>query len=163
MRYNVRRLGLKIEDNAMVFVEQIADRAKARLVTISPDAAALDAAALFRDGAEMILACRPDGRLVGILTKSDLMRSFVSSGKLDPTISIASIMQREIVSCELDDTLEHVWQTLRLNSFRHLPVEDRNGNAVGILNARDILGGLLEATESEEEVLKQYVMGVGYR
>lgn len=147
----------------MVFVEQIADRAKARLVKISPDAAALDAAALFRDGAEMILACRPDGRLVGILTKSDLMRSFVNSGKLDPTISIAAIMQREIVSCELDDTLEHVWQTLRLNSFRHLPVEDRNGNAVGILNARDILGGLLEATESEEEVLKQYVMGVGYR
>ncbi len=91
------------------------------------------------------------------------MRSFVNSGKLDPTISIAAIMQREIVSCELDDTLEHVWQTLRLNSFRHLPVEDRNGNAVGILNARDILGGLLESTESEEEVLKQYVMGVGYR
>ncbi len=147
----------------MVFVEQIADRAKARLVKISPDAAALDAAALFRDGAEMILACRPNGRLVGILTKSDLMRSFVNSGKLDPTISIAAIMQREIVSCELDDTLAHVWQTLRLNSFRHLPVEDRNGNAVGILNARDILGGLLEATESEEEVLKQYVMGVGYR
>lgn len=147
----------------MVFVEQIADKARARLVKILPGAPALDAAALFHGGAEMILACREDGRLSGVVTKSDLMRSFVISGKLDKTISIASIMQREIVSCELENTLEQVWQTLRQNSFRHLPVEDREGNAVGILNACDILGGLLAASESEEELLKEYVMGVGYR
>ena len=147
----------------MGFVEQIIDRAKARLVTISPDAPALEAAALFRDGAEMVLACRSDGRLAGIVTKSDLMRSFVKSGVLDRTIPIGSIMQKEIVSCELEDSLEHVWQLLSCHSFRHLPVEDRNGCAVGVLNARDILSGLLQETESEEQLLKQYVMGVGYR
>ncbi|MEB2848069.1 CBS domain-containing protein [Endobacterium cereale] len=147
----------------MVFVEQIADKARARLVKILPDAPALEAATLFHDGAEMILACREDGRLSGVVTKSDLMRSFVSSGKLDCTISIASIMQKEIVVCELQDTLKHVWQTLRQNSFRHLPVEDRSGNAIGILSACDILGGLLDASESEEEFLKEYVMGIGYR
>lgn len=147
----------------MAFVKQIIDKAKARLIKISPDAPALDAAALFRDGAEMILACREDERLAGIVTKSDLMRSFVKLGKLDPAISIASVMQKEIVSCSLEDTLEKVWRTLSQNSFRHLPVEDREGRAVGVLNARDVLGGLLKETESEEELLREYVMGIGYR
>lgn len=147
----------------MVLVEQILDRAKARLVKISPDAPVLDAATLFRDGAEMVLACRESGRLAGIITKSDLMRSFVQSGRLDLAVPVASVMQKEIVSCEPADKLEQVWQVLGQNSFRHLPVEDQNGCAIGVVNARDILGGLLREAESEEELLKEYVMGVGYR
>ncbi|AUC13481.1 CBS domain-containing protein [Agrobacterium pusense] len=147
----------------MVLVEQILGRAKARLVKISPDAPVLDAATLFRDGAEMVLACRESGRLAGIITKSDLMRSFVQSCRLDLAVPVASVMQKEIVSCEPADKLEQVWQVLSQNSFRHLPVEDQNGCAIGVVNARDILGGLLREAESEEELLKEYVMGVGYR
>jgi CBS domain-containing protein len=147
----------------MVFVEQILDRARARLVKIYLDSVALDAAALFQDGAEMVLVCSEDNRLVGIITKSDLLRSFVQSGRPNTAVPIASVMQTEIFSCDPTDKLEHVWRVLSENSFKHLPVEDHNGCPIGVLNARDILGGLLQEAESQEELLKEYVMGVGYR
>jgi CBS domain-containing protein len=72
-------------------------------------------------------------------------------------------MQTIVVSCTLADSLETVWHMLSTRGFRHLPVLDTDGRTLGVLNARDILGGLLIETESEEEILKQYVMGIGYR
>ncbi len=146
----------------MAFIRQLATTAKSRLVKISPDAPLLNAAALFKHGAEMIVVCRADRKLVGLLTKSDVLRVFVSLGMLDRSTTVSTAMQTNIVSCRLTDTLETVWQTLRKHDFRHLPVLDKEGRAVGVLNARDILAGILSETENEEEIFKQYVTGFGY-
>jgi CBS domain-containing protein len=123
----------------------------------------VNAAALFKNGAELIVVCRTDRKLVGIVTKSDLLRVFVEHGLLDRTIPVCTAMQTNVVSCTLADSLETVWNMLSKRGFRHLPVLDTDGRTLGVLNARDILGGLLIETESEEEILKQYVMGIGYR
>ncbi len=147
----------------MAFVRQLTTTAKSRLVKISPDAPLLNAATLFKHGAEMIVVCRADRKLIGVLTKSDVLRVFVSMGMLDRSTTVSSAMQANIVSCRLTDTLETVWQILSKRGFRHLPVLDREGRAVGVVNARDILGGILSESENEEEILKQYVTGIGYR
>ena len=44
-----------------------------------------------------------------------------------------------------------------------LPVADAEGRALGILSARAVMQALVEETEQEEELLRDYVMCVGYR
>ena len=45
----------------------------------------------------------------------------------------------------------------------HVPVVDDNLAPLGVINARDVLLVLLEGSEYEEALLRDYVMGIGYR
>lgn len=47
--------------------------------------------------------------------------------------------------------------------LKHAPVADTTGGAVGILSARAVMEALVEHTEQEEELLRDYVMCLGYR
>jgi hypothetical protein len=40
---------------------------------------------------------------------------------------------------------------------------DQNSAPVGVLNARDMVRILLEDTEYEESLLRDYIVGIGYR
>jgi hypothetical protein len=42
-------------------------------------------------------------------------------------------------------------------------VVDQGSKPLGVLNARDVLQSLLQDVEYEEELLRDYVMNVGYR
>lgn len=47
--------------------------------------------------------------------------------------------------------------------FVHVPVLDEHSEPSGVVNARDALGVLLEEEQYEESLLRDYVMGIGYR
>ena len=45
----------------------------------------------------------------------------------------------------------------------HVPAIDQNRRPAGVLTARDALQALLKETEYEENLLRDCVMGIGYR
>jgi CBS domain-containing protein len=47
--------------------------------------------------------------------------------------------------------------------FVHLPILDENHQPLGVINARDALRALFADEKYEESLLRDYVMGVGYR
>jgi predicted transcriptional regulator len=47
--------------------------------------------------------------------------------------------------------------------LQNMPVVDENEVPVGILNIRDTLKSLLEQEEMQEQMLFNYVAGIGYR
>jgi CBS domain-containing protein len=47
--------------------------------------------------------------------------------------------------------------------LKNVPVVDADSKPLGVLNARDVLQSLLEDVEYEEQLLRDYVMCVGYR
>jgi CBS domain-containing protein len=59
--------------------------------------------------------------------------------------------------------MKDVWSIIKERGLKNVPVVDENSVPVGILNARDVLQGLLEDVEYEEQLLRDYVMCVGYR
>jgi len=62
-----------------------------------------------------------------------------------------------------DQRLEEVWTTIKGHGLKNIPVVDEARIPVGILNARDALQALLQDVRNEEDLLRDYVMGVGYR
>ena len=75
---------------------------------------------------------------------------------------VASVMTREVVYCRLNDTLQKVWALMKEKGFLHIPIVDLQGRPLGIVYARDALQALLGQVEHEEDLLRDYVMGIGY-
>ena len=51
---------------------------------------------------------------------------------------------------------------MKSRNLKNIPIADADGQPVGVLNARDALGVLLQEVKIEESLLRDYVMGVGY-
>ena len=66
------------------------------------------------------------------------------------------------MSCTPEDDLHEVWQTMAANSLQNIPVVDADGRAIGILDIRDAMKILFEREEIQEQILSNYVAGVGY-
>ncbi len=72
-------------------------------------------------------------------------------------------MTRETVTCLPRDWLREVWSTMKVRQLKNIPVAAENLKPIGVLNAGDALQALLKEEEDEESLLRDYVMGIGYR
>jgi len=51
---------------------------------------------------------------------------------------------------------------MKQHGLRHIPIVDDRSQPLGIINARDALQALLVNATNEVELLRDYVMSVGY-
>ncbi|BCJ90555.1 CBS domain-containing protein [Terrihabitans soli] len=147
-----------------MFVEQILPRAQKRLAKISSHAFLTEAAELMLTPETDILVVCKTGVMVGVITKTDIVaqvhRHRSGSGFQVP---VDTIMTREVASCRLHDPLHDVWQVMKTRNFRRIPILDTADRPVGIVSMRDALQGLWNQAEIEDEFLRDYIAGVGYR
>jgi CBS domain-containing protein len=71
-------------------------------------------------------------------------------------------MTRDVVVCRPGELLQDVWKRMKERKLKHIPVVDERSRPMGLLHARDVLEVLLEESEDEESILRDYVMGIGY-
>ncbi len=147
-----------------MLVETILPKARERLVTIPDSAQLIEAARLLRDrDTDIVAVCRSDGLLVGVVTKTDIVRQISHCQGCGCTVAVASVMTRDPAACRPEDWLDEVWSRMKERRLKNLPIADHDFRPVGMLNARDALEGLLQGVENEEALLRDYVMSVGYR
>jgi predicted transcriptional regulator len=72
-------------------------------------------------------------------------------------------MTRQVLSCRLDDDLFSLWTEMKDRGLKNVPLLDNETRPLGIVTARAALQVLLKESEREEELLRDYVMGFGYR
>jgi len=134
-----------------------------RLATIPHDAPFLDAARLFGAGAfRMLVVCDTDGRAVGIVTRTDAMRH-VGRHAEPLGATIAEVMIATFSWARPEDDLLETWHLMAARRFNHLPVLGEGRKPLGTLTVDDALKALLEAEEYEENLLRNYVAGIGYQ
>lgn len=152
-----------IYDGERVFVEQLLPVACARLVTIADDAPLREAARLLRAGTDLVVVCGTDGAVVGVITKTDVVVRISQCQGAACTMAAASAMSAEVMLCTPRDLVHDVWSKMQARELKNVPVTDPDGRPLGVLNALDALGVLLQDAKYEESLLRDYVMGVGYR
>jgi CBS domain-containing protein len=139
-------------------------KARERLVTIGLDTPVREAAVLMsKPHVELVVVCDAQGRIAGVLAKTDIVGQISRCTGFSCTTGVSAIMTREVVSCRDRDWLGDAWTLMKQRSLPRLPVLDEEGRPIGILYARDALQGMLAETEDEEALLRDYVMGIGYR
>ncbi|MFT5180396.1 MAG: CBS domain-containing protein, partial [Alphaproteobacteria bacterium] len=66
------------------------------------------------------------------------------------------VMIREVITCQRDDTVNHLMTVMTERRIRHLPVVE-DGLLVGIISIGDVVKRRIEETEFEAEALRQYI------
>lgn len=148
----------------MVTVEQILPAARDALVTVTTEALLIDAAKLLNDPRRnLVVVCDDGGKMAGVITKTDIVSRISHCTGCSCTMAASHAMTREVVFCHPNDWLHEVWSIVKQRGLKNVPVVDQDTVPLGVLNARDMVRALLEDTEHEESLLRDYVMGVGYR
>lgn len=146
-----------------VFVEHLLPAARARLVMVADNAPLLEAARLLRAGTDLVVVCEPRGGVVGVITKTDVVARISECQGAACTTAAALVMSANVVLCAPHDILQDVWSKMKARGLKNIPIAGADGRPVGVLNARDALGVLLQQVKDEESLLRDYVMGIGYR
>ncbi len=81
-----------------------------------------------------------NGRIAGIFTERDVLNKILA-GRLDPdTTLLSQVMVSNPQTIRADKPLGYALQFMFDGGFRHVPVVDENGAALGMVSARDALG-----------------------
>jgi CBS domain-containing protein len=113
--------------------------------------------------ANLVVVCSSDGMMVGVITKTDVVRQISHCQGSSCTMAAAAVMTRDVAYCQPHDLLTDVWSTMKQRGLRHMPVADQELRPIGVLDARQVVQALMDAVEHEEQILVDYVMCVGYR
>lgn len=113
--------------------------------------------------AEVVVVCDSNGKTVGVITRADVVRRIAHCEGAACRMTAAAAITREVVSCRLDDRVSDMWSKMKQHGLRHIPVVDDESRPVGVVNARDALQALLTSAANETELLREYVMNVGYQ
>ena len=115
--------------------EQLSMLMKKNPITITPDKPISEAAKIFYDLRIHRLPVVEKGRLVGIVTPTDLLRE-IRTMKTKKT-AIDSI-RAACVTCYKEDPLSYVVAAMKISSVTAMPVLDERGVIIGLITDRDL-------------------------
>ena len=71
-------------------------------------------------------------------------------------------MTRDVTYCRANELLRDVWSMMKERGLQRIPVLDGARSRIGVIYTRDALQNLLGEAENEDELLRDYIAGVGY-
>ena len=107
------------------------------LVTVQPDDSIYDCAKLMKEhGISSVIVNNPKGKLVGIVTKTDLVSTFLMISTA--SLPISKIMTKKVITVSPNDSIFEVESILLNNKIRRVVVS-KNKMPVGIITYRDFV------------------------
>ncbi len=101
-------------------------------------------------------------RLTGIFTERDALNKVLATG-LDPdTTRLADVMVSRLQTIRPDRPLAHALLMMSDGGFRHVPVVDGDGRALGMVSARDALGADIVELERDIKRMEDLEGSIGY-
>lgn len=148
----------------MILVWHILDAARTRLAVLSEEALVPEAAKILANpNTPLVVVCDKDGMAVGVISRTDIIKLLAQAGAEACNTNASTVMTRYVVSCHVDQPLQAVWTTVNSRSLRCAPILDNEGRPQGVVHARDIARALLDEETHQEELLRDYIMGIGYQ
>lgn len=96
-------------------------------------------------------------RLAGIVSERDIVNAIATHGAPGLELDASEVMTRNVVTCDPDDSIDYVMETMTQGRFRHLPVV-RHGELLGLVSIGDVVKARIAETEHETEALRAYIV-----
>ena len=138
-------------------VEQILQSKGAEVFAVSPSATISEAVEVL--GAKNIGAVVVKdeyGKLAGILSERDVVRTMQKQGNDVLSANVASCMTPNPHACGLDTTVDDLMAEMTEKRIRHMPVV-KDGTLVGMVSIGDVVKRKIEQSEQEAAALKEYI------
>jgi CBS domain-containing protein len=78
------------------------------------------------------------GRLAGILSERDIVRTLAERGGTALQLPVEQVMTRNVSTCDVNDTISSVMDRMTKGKFRHMPVLEKDRLA-GMVSIGDLL------------------------
>jgi CBS domain-containing protein len=111
-------------------------------LTLAPEAPVREALALMTHQAIGAVLVTRDDRPVGIFTERDLMNRVVAAGRSLDT-SLGEVMTPDPETLGIDDGIAFALNRMVVGGFRHVPLVDDAGRAVGVLSQREVVAWIV--------------------
>src|SRR5215469_5080048 len=112
------RAGCELRESCLagafvILVWHILDAARKRLALLSHEALVPDAAKILANAnTPLVVVCDKDGRQVGVISRTDIIKLLAQAGAEACTTNASTIMTRSVVSCHVDQPLQQVWTAM---------------------------------------------------
>ena len=107
-------------------------------VMINRKASVLDAVKEMKSEKVGSIVIVENGKPIGVLTESDILRKIVAEGKDASEIAVEKVMSSPTITISPDEKIENAVKLMGKNRIRRLPVVE-GGKLVGMVTERDIL------------------------
>ena len=127
------------------------------VLAIAPDATLFEASrvlTLNRIGA--LLVRDSEGGLSGIVSERDIVRAIAEVGASALALTVGERMTKDVATCEENDTIAEIMETMTRCRFRHMPVI-QEGRLAGIVSIGDVVKIRIAETMREAQALKDYI------
>jgi len=84
----------------------------------------------------------PDGRVVGVVTESDVVRTLIEGKRLE-NLTAGEVMSGPPITVDVGTPIAEVMKKLEDNRIVRVPVTDQD-KLVGIISRRDVIRAILE-------------------
>jgi CBS domain-containing protein len=126
--------------------------------TISKESTVLDSLELMAEKRIGALVVMDDGHIVGIFTERDYARKVGPQRRNPEETRIEEVMTRELITIDLNQTVNECMVLMTENYIRHLPVME-DGRLVGIISVGDVVKDIIEELEFHVKQLTSYING----
>ena len=96
-------------------------------------------------------------RVAGIVSERDIVHALATHGAPALELDASEVMTRNVVTCDPDDSIDQVMETMTQGRFRHLPVV-RHGELLGLVSIGDVVKARIAETVHETEALRAYIV-----
>jgi CBS domain-containing protein len=97
---------------------------------------------LVKNGFSGMPIADPDGRVLGVVTESDIIRTLIAGKRLE-NLTAGEVMTGPPITVEVEAPIEEVMKQLEENRIVRVPVTDHD-KLVGIISRGDIIRAILE-------------------
>jgi CBS domain-containing protein len=111
---------------------------KKELITVDAGTSVIDAAKLMKTCNVCSVLIAEKGRIIGIVTESDIVKKVIGSDRGPYFIPVEDIMSAPVVGIEERSPLTEAANLMNKHRTRHLGVT-KGGSVIGILSVRDLL------------------------
>ena len=126
------------------------------LVTISSNDTVLDAAKIMVQkniGLLVVYDANDKSKLAGVISERDIMKILASGGKLNA--SVGGVSTKQVVTVKSSSEVAEAAKAMNKHGIRHVVVVDEQGNPLGVVSMRDLVGeratltAILQSNEKE--------------
>lgn len=144
----------------MATVRDLLAAKQTQLLSIGPDATALDAAMLMNEHKVGSLIVLEASRLCGIVTERDILQRVVAQRRDPPATQVRDIMTADLICCRLHTAVEEARVCMMERRVRHLPVLDEQDKLCGLVSIGDLNAHEARSKDMTIHLLHEYIYGM---
>ncbi|MBE0651562.1 MAG: CBS domain-containing protein [Bacteroidales bacterium] len=143
-----------------MLVEKIVEKKGKHVITVRDNSSVYETVKKLdetNNGAALVV--NSDHKLVGIISERDILYKCYKTGKpIDGTNLVSDLMTPadSIFVGKMEDTDNYLMQVMVEKQIRHIPILDKE-EIVSIISIDDVLKAVVESSESEAKLLREYI------